>query len=215
MLTSGESQHSTYWVKKEEISNENKLYDSIYNREQIGCFKVIGVQECYLIDLYDKAVDQLFKTDDFFVGTNNDDELSYKSRYFDIIMYVCNRVEFGLIPDKTKSVSNDPYENFIHLRMEYLLKGPNKTYNQPLKTTQFLDKAQSKKRKTKLGFDQIYVINLQRRNDRRERIEAALNDLNLSFNMTKAVDSKLINEEYLKSLNISVIPNYLDPYHDR
>ena len=84
-----------------------------------------------------------------------------------------------------------------------------------LKKTEFLDKAFSKKRKTKLGFDQIYVINLARRTDRRERIESALNDLNLSFNMTQAVDSRSLNEDYLRELNVNVVPNYVDPYHHR
>lgn len=218
LLVSSETQHSTFWLRLNYYQDEenNELYDIYYKRKKHGCFKVSGVQECFMIDLSGKNIENFFRAtikalEDI---DNNDVQISYKARYFGIIMYVCNRNEFGYVPDKYTDF-NDPYENFIYLRMEHLLRGPNKTYNKPLKTTEFLDKALSKRRKTKLGFDQIYVVNLERRKDRRERIESALNDLNLSFNMTKAVDSKVLNEDYLKELNVNVIPNYVDPYHDR
>lgn len=129
--------------------------------------------------------------------------------------FVCNRENFGYIPDRDDEDKDDPIDNFIFLRMEHLLKGPNKTYNQPLPVTKFLEQSQTKKRKTKLGFDQIYIINLERRPDRKERIESALDDLNLSFKMTKAVDGRKIDEDYIASLGIKVIPGYKDPYHDR
>jgi collagen beta-1,O-galactosyltransferase len=72
-----------------------------------------------------------------------------------------------------------------------------------------------KKRTSKIGFDQIYIINLERREDRRKRMEQTLDELNLSYNMTKAIDGKKIDENYLKDLNIKIIPGYKDPYSDR
>lgn len=217
MLVSSETQHSTFWLKLNYYQDEENsgLFEIYYKRNKLGCFKVSGVQDSFMIDLSARNIEKLFRTVKVLEEIdNNDVQISYKARYFGIIMYVCNRNEFGYVPDKYSDF-NDPYENFIHLRMEHLLRGPNKTYNKPLRTTEFLEKALSKRKKTKLGFDQIYVVNLERREDRRERIESALNELNLSFNMTKAVDSKILNEDYLKELNVNVIPNYVDPYHDR
>lgn len=127
--------------------------------------------------------------------------------------HVCNRESFGYIPDSTYDSYDDQVESFIHLRVEHLLKGPNKTYNQPLPLTKHI--SYKKKRTSKIGFDQIYIINLERREDRRKRMEQTLDELNLSYNMTKAVDGKKIDENYLKDLNIRIIPGYKDPYSER
>lgn len=215
LLTSGETHHSTYWLRSNYLNDkEEDLFYAYYNREQIGCFKVNGVEESFLVDLFDKNVLKIFQSTEIIdKETENDVQFSYKARYSGITLYVCNRDEFGYVPDNSQELNNDPYESFIHLRMEYLLKGANKTYNKPLKTTNHIDV--SKKRKTKLGFNQIYIVNLERRPDRRDRIEAALDDLNISFNMTKAIDSQLLTEDYLKNLNINVVPNYIDPYNER
>ncbi len=63
MLTSSESRYSTYWTKNEKISDEDdRYYFKIYDREQLGCFKVIGVQECFLVDLNDNNVINLLNT---------------------------------------------------------------------------------------------------------------------------------------------------------
>jgi collagen beta-1,O-galactosyltransferase len=66
-----------------------------------------------------------------------------------------------------------------------------------------------------MGFDEIYVINLERRPDRRETIESTLNDLGLSYKMTKAVDGKTIDPKFLKDMDIEVLPDYKDPYSGR
>ncbi len=68
MLTSSESKYSTFWTKNEKITDEgDEYYFKIYNREQLGCFKVIGVQESFLVDLNDDNVVKLLYT-----GENED-----------------------------------------------------------------------------------------------------------------------------------------------
>jgi collagen beta-1,O-galactosyltransferase len=136
----------------------------------------------------------------------------------EILLHVCNREEFGYI---TEPVSNYDYynsaESFVHLRTEHLIKGVNKTYLKPLATSQFIDLTSLglKKRKTKLGFDKIYIINLKRREDRRQRIESTLNDMNINYEIFEAIDAQNIDLNYIKSLGIKIIPNYKDPYSDR
>ena len=101
------------------------------------------------------------------------------------------------------------------MRTEYLLNGPNKTYNKPLPLSKNIDPILVNSKKTKMGFDEIYVVNLERRADRRETIESTLNDLGLSYKMTKAVDGKKIDPKFLKDMGISVLPDYKDPYSGR
>ena len=101
------------------------------------------------------------------------------------------------------------------MRTEYLLNGPNKTYNKPLPLSKNIDPILVNNKKTKMGFDEIYVVNLERRADRRETIESTLNDLGLSYKMTKAVDGKKIDPKFLKDMGISVLTDYKDPYSGR
>lgn len=134
-------------------------------------------------------------------------------------MHVCNRDLFGYVPDKLKQEEDEEkrHDLFVHLKNEHLLNGPNKSYLKPLSVSKFMDPTLKvfRKYKSKLNFDQIYVINLERRTDRRDRIEATLNELNLNFKLFKAVDAKQMNEEYLKQLGVGILPNYVDPYSGR
>ena len=134
-----------------------------------------------------------------------------------IVLHVCNREIYGYIPDIV-DVGEDLSASFTHLQIEHLLKGPNKTYNSPLpQSTHLTDYIEQKLSppKTKMGFDEIYVINLDRRADRREVIKSTLDALGLSYKVVKAVDGTQIDDEYIKKLGISVLPGYKDPYNDR
>lgn len=127
-------------------------------------------------------------------------------------MHVCNREIFGYIPDSIP----DRQASFIHLRIEHLLRGPNKTYNPTLPVSQHIDyETFSDKQKTRFGFDEVYVINLQRRQDRRERIEATLEEMGVDFRVFEAVDGSKIDEEFIKKLGIKSVPDYKDPYSGR
>lgn len=130
-------------------------------------------------------------------------------------MHICNREEFGYIANLQKQKKEDREEELVFLRMEHLLNGPNKAYNRPLPITKFIDQNLIEKTPSKLVYDKIYIVNLERRNDRRERIEAALNELNLEYQIFNAIDAQKINESYIESLGIRILPNYKDPYHDR
>jgi hypothetical protein len=46
------------------------LYDKIYNREKVGCFKIVGVHDCYLVDLKNDKIPGLINVDEKIV---NDD----------------------------------------------------------------------------------------------------------------------------------------------
>lgn len=187
------------------------LYKPIYSRNRIGCFKVFSLRDAFLLDLSSKLVNKLAEIEKIDGNFEDDFALSQKAKSLGLNLYVCNRDTYGYLPDSGKNRE----ESFIHLRIEHLLKGPNKTYNEPLRMSEYALKDFPKKTKTKLGFDQIYVINLERRPDRLNRIQSTLEDLNLDFKVFKAIDGKSINEDYIKNLGIKVVPNYRDPYYDR
>ena len=216
-MSSSETQFSNFWMPK--LSEENGFdnhYLSIYKRESLGCFKVYGVRDSYLLDLSDQNIKYLFEIENFEIQ-DHDSWISYYARMIGILMHVCNRETFGYIPDIVDN-AEEIADSFNHLKIEHLTKGPNKTYNSPLPISKHIkDYAQEKLTlaKTKLGFDEIYVINLERRSDRREVIKTTLDYLGVSFKLVKAVDGTTINDEYIKGLAINVLPGYKDPYNDR
>lgn len=63
------------------------------------------------------------------------------------------------------------------------------------------------------GFDQIYVVNLKRRPERRVKIEKALKLLGFQYKIFDAIDGKNLAESDLSK--IKLMPNYLDPFHKR
>jgi len=93
-------------------------------------------------------------------------------------------------------------DNFIMLRMDHLSKGG--LFNDPLPVSQFINAPEIKKKN--FGFDQINIINLERRPERKRRIVSIMNDLNIEARIFKASDGRMLKEKDIKALNISVIP---------
>lgn len=56
MLTSGETYYSNFRVNPK---TDDELFLPIYTRKSLGCFKVFGLHDCYLLDLKDKQLEAL------------------------------------------------------------------------------------------------------------------------------------------------------------
>lgn len=59
------------------------------------------------------------------------------------------------------------------------------------------------------------MINLERREERRRKMESSLKEIGLEVTPFAAVDGKLLTEEKLKELNIQLLPDFIDPYNKR
>ena len=71
LLKSFTSKYSTFWTKAESVDNTDiDLYDRIYKREIVGCFKIVGVHDCYLVDLNNEKTQALINIDE---KISNDD----------------------------------------------------------------------------------------------------------------------------------------------
>lgn len=67
--------------------------------------------------------------------------------------------------------------------------------------------------KDRMDFDKIFMINLRRRPDRRDRMHKCFDEMGLDVETIDAVDGQELNETFLKS--ISFMPDFYDPYHKR
>uniref|UniRef100_A0A8B9BGR4 Collagen beta(1-O)galactosyltransferase 1 n=2 Tax=Anser TaxID=8842 RepID=A0A8B9BGR4_9AVES len=67
----------------------------------------------------------------------------------------------------------------------------------------------------KMGFDEVFMINLKRRADRRERMLRTLYEQEIECKVVEAVDGKAMNSSEVEALGIKMLPGYKDPYHGR
>ena len=70
-------------------------------------------------------------------------------------------------------------------------------------------------KKSKLGFDEIFMVNLERRPDRYERMKYNFDQLGIDHKWVPAMDGRKITEELLAETGIKMLPEFSEPYHGR
>ncbi|XP_051893217.1 procollagen galactosyltransferase 1 isoform X2 [Pristis pectinata] len=182
------------------------------NRQRLGCFAVPMVHSTFLIDLRKEAAQNLafypphpdysWAFDDIIV-------FAFSCRASEVQMYVCNKERYGFIniPGKPQSTLEDDNLNFIHLMLDAMIYGP------PMLPSQFT--YLPPRYPDKMNFDEVYLINLKRRPDRRKRMLQALYEQEIDSKIIDAVDGSALNSSTLKAMGISMLPGYYDPYSGR
>ena len=70
-------------------------------------------------------------------------------------------------------------------------------------------------KKDTLGFDNIYLINLGRRPDRKQKMNWAFDLLGLKVEYFEAFDGSKMNSTYLNNLGVKQLDTYKDPFGKR
>ncbi|KAF0037660.1 hypothetical protein F2P81_010534 [Scophthalmus maximus] len=206
--------YSNFWcgMTSQGYYKRTPAYMPIRKQERRGCFAVPMVHSTYLVDLRKEASRRLafypphpeysWALDDVIV-------FAYSARMADVQMYVCNKETYGYLPVPMRSHASlqDEVESFLHTQLEVMVKNP------PLEHSSFL--SLPPKQPNKMGFDEVFMINLVRRADRRERMLRTLYEQELSCKVVAAVDGKALNKSDVESMGIKMLPGYKDPYHGR
>ncbi|KAJ7993017.1 hypothetical protein DPEC_G00268080 [Dallia pectoralis] len=207
------SLYSNFWcgITPQGYYKRTPDYQPIREWKRLGCFAVPMVHSTFLLDLrrdaslalafYPPHPDYSWSFDDIMV-------FSFSARQADVQMYVCNREHYGFLPVPLKASQNvqDEKESFTHTIAEAMIDHnitPSENLHNP-------DMPQDK-----MGFDEIFLINLKRRTDRRQRMLNTMASLGLQATLTDAVDGKALNTSQLQALGIEMIPGYKDPYSGR
>lgn len=201
---------SSYWYVRTDD------YLPILDYKKTGCFNVPMVHSSVLIDL--TYIDSIKLTFNSSRIPNYDGPLddiiafAISAKIADLSMFVCNHEKFGFLPpplDPEDDIKVE-YQHITELKLESLIKFPLwplskelRKYSLPLQE------------KSKLGFDNIYLINLRRRPDRLKRMMQSFNELGIESEVFSAIDGKDINANYIKKLGIKQLNNYKDPWWKR
>ncbi|GLG96306.1 Glycosyltransferase 25 family member [Gryllus bimaculatus] len=190
-------------------------YRPTLKRERQGCFVVPMVHSAVLVDLRRASSRHLS-----FLASNvpgysgpHDDIITFAlaANKSGIPFHICNEELYGyiMVPlEQTDSLDVD-YTQLTNLKLEVLVENPPLPYNQ-----MFGDFVTYPKKDT-LGFDRIYMINLLRRPERRERMQHCFDELGLQVTVLNAVDGRKLNASLLGEQDIHMMPDYQDPYHKR
>ncbi|KAF2367071.1 Glycosyl transferase family 25 [Trinorchestia longiramus] len=185
-------------------------FDFAYRNIQT-CMAVFLVHSCVLINLKEIGVKTLTFDYRRLQKSNDDHHLDDDMLIFalsaqenHIPMYICNLERYGVFLPPTVGQSDQKMEqefkyllvNVVDLQMS-LLPGYLTKYEEQTKA---LDK---------LGFDEIYYINLDRRPERRKTMEFKFKILNIGPVLrVPAFDGRNLNESFLSEKNIKAEENY-------
>ncbi|XP_075041197.1 inactive glycosyltransferase 25 family member 3 [Mixophyes fleayi] len=182
------------------------------NRQRTGCFPVPMVHSTFLLDLRKEESHTLafYPPHPHYTWTFDDVIVfAYSCLASGVQAFVCNRQRYGYlnVPAQPQQGLEDDKLNFVHLTLEAMVEGF------PFVTSQYVSPLP--KLPDKMGFDEIYLINLLRRPEKRERMLRSLNEQEISCHVLDAVDGSALNSSGIKRLGVNLLPGFYDPFSGR
>uniref|UniRef100_A0A8C9U731 Cerebral endothelial cell adhesion molecule n=1 Tax=Scleropages formosus TaxID=113540 RepID=A0A8C9U731_SCLFO len=213
-MLDSQTAYSNYWcgITPQGYYRRTAEYFPTKRRHRKGCFPVPMVHSTMLLDLRKEGMKKLafhpphrdysWPFDDIIV-------FAFSCRAAEVQMYLCNKERYGYInvPVKPHQTIEDDRINFVHLLLESIIDGP------PMYSSQYIQVPP--KQADLMGFDEVYLINLHRRPDRRERMLWSLYELEIDVKVVDAVDGGALNSSDIKLLGVDLLPGYYDPFSGR
>ncbi|XP_043325656.1 inactive glycosyltransferase 25 family member 3 isoform X1 [Cervus canadensis] len=213
-MLDSQTYYSNFWcgITPQGYYRRTADYFPTKNRQRRGCFRVPMVHSTFLVSLRAEGTAQLafypphpnytWPFDDIIV-------FAYACQAAGVSVHVCNEQRYGYlnVPVQSHQGLEDERVNFIHLILEALVDGP------PMWASAHVSRPP--KRPSKMGFDEVFVISLARRPNRRERMLTSLWEMEISGRVVDAVDGRMLNSSVMRTLGVDLLPGYQDPYSGR
>uniref|UniRef100_A0A0K8VBZ6 Glycosyltransferase 25 family member n=1 Tax=Bactrocera latifrons TaxID=174628 RepID=A0A0K8VBZ6_BACLA len=129
-----------------------------------------------------------------------------------IPMFISNKLPFGYLmqPLEVNDGLEQDVQQLINIRANIV-----HDQDEVAPVNAYFEKYITYPNKTKLTLDHIYMINLERRPERRAKMEKLFLELGLDVEYFPAVDGKNLTTELLEDMGIKFLPGYEDPYSHR
>ncbi|XP_058843079.1 probable inactive glycosyltransferase 25 family member 3 isoform X2 [Acipenser ruthenus] len=182
------------------------------HRHRRGCYPVPMVHSTFLLDLRKEGVKKLAfhpPHPDYSWPFDDIIAFAFSCRVSGVQMYLCNKQRYGYlnVPAKPHQTNEDDRGNFVHLQLEAMIDGPPMYPSKHV----FLPP----RHPDKMGLDEVYLINLRRRPDRRDRMVRTLYEQDIDVKVMDAVDGGALNSSDIKQLGVDLLPGYYDPFSGR
>ena len=211
--------YSNFWAGMTEdyYYKRTEEYLPILDRKKLGCHKVPMVHTAIFINLKrPESANLKFLPDED--GTDEDvpfdDIISFalSTQKENVSMHVCNQIRFGhaMVPPGEQERLKDDMAGLDNILVDIAADFG------PIVPSEIFDDylAPSPTRDT-LDVDKIYMINLARRPDRREKMDFCADRLGIDYQRVDAVDGKDMDLDYLRENGIEMLPDFIEPYHGR
>lgn len=195
-------------------------YKKIRNYEVYGEFDVPMVHTAVLINLklvnsnqltFNKTKLNSLRVKQYTGPTDDIIIFAMSANLSDTKMTISNSHSYGyvLVPIDDSDGKDKDFQQVMNTKL-FIINYMDEIILQP-SMAQFI----SYPEKTKLSFDEIYMINLERRTERREKMDKSFMELGLDYTYFAAIDGKSLTDEVLIQKGIKLMPEYVDPYHKR
>ncbi|RWS13354.1 glycosyltransferase 25 family member-like protein [Dinothrombium tinctorium] len=206
--------YSNFWagITERGYYKRTDEYLEILERQKEGEFKVPMVHSCVFINLRKTSSNRLTFNANELENVPYDDIIAFafSASFNSIPLIVNNKEVYGFILPPIESLNMDELDrSLIDLELESLSEGTKFPVADGL--LQYVKRPE----KDKLGVDNIYMINLLRRSDRLKSMLMSFDIMGIEAQVWNATDGKEITDDYLKQLNVNILPGYLDPFHKR
>ena len=223
---------SNFWgdMTEEGYYKRSHDYFDIQRRHKEGIFPVAMIHMAVLVNLHHTRNNRLAfdpppegytgPVDDIIVFARN-------AQAHGVEFYIDNREFYGYFPLPLEETEIPrPYRNsakyllereaevFLHLRLNSVFED-SLPKEFALQASPTLEQFTKPPEPSLLGFDQIYLINLERRPDRLEKMNYALREQGIKAKLIRATDGKELNPEIIREWNITQLVGYADPYYKR
>ncbi|KAJ8964651.1 hypothetical protein NQ317_012321, partial [Molorchus minor] len=185
--------YSNFWhgMTSDYYYERTEEYKPVLYRENIGCFNVPMVHSCVLINLRKTESDLLTYNPKNINDYNgpNDDIITFaiSANRSSVSLNLCNEEKFGfvMVPLEQGDQIGLDYEQLSNIKLEVL------NDYEPLYVSELLRSYTiGIPEKDTLGFDRIFMINLERRPERRRRMHACFDEIGMDVTSVEAVDGR-------------------------
>lgn len=210
--------YSNFWAGMNEnyYYNRTENYLPILERKDLGCHEVPMVHSSFLVNL--KRVESQYLT---FIPSKvsnydaaHDDLIVFalSAKFNGVHLHVCNNFPYGyvMLPLTEEQDLTEDFPNLSNLKLQMIADGAEIGHVEEL--AKHLPQLPQK---NNLGVDNVYMINLERRPERRVKMEACFDEIGIRFQWLPAVDGKKMTEQYLDENGIKMMPDFSEPYHGR
>ncbi|KAL0101480.1 hypothetical protein PUN28_018958 [Cardiocondyla obscurior] len=216
-LLKSDGMYSNFWaaMTPEYYYLRTDLYEPILFREEIGCHNVPMVHSAVLIDLRTHSSDRLtYKTEkltDYDGPVDDIITFAIGANKSDVPLFICNDHVYGfvMVPLENDETIIEDMQRLTNTKVEML------AFSDYLPLSNDLAEFVIYPETDTLGLDNIYLINLKRRPERRNRMLSLFQELGIQAEIIDAVDGRTLNESFLKKLGVTPMSEYSDPYHKR
>ncbi|XP_052854466.1 glycosyltransferase 25 family member [Drosophila gunungcola] len=224
-----ESLYSNFWcgMTEDYYYRRTDEYKEIYHVKKQGSFPVPMVHTAVLVNMNHRVVRRNLTFDKsrlLEMQRSRQQEPLYEGPADDIIVFaisanssgiplhICNDINFGYIlqPLEPGDSLDHDLQQLVNLRALMV----NDLGGVPPLLDYYKHLAK-KPEKSKLSLDRIFMINLKRRPERREKMEQLFEELGIEAEYFPAVDGKELTTERLQEMGVRFLPGYEDPYHHR